>query len=201
MQASILRSDYGDILGIETLQVIDEFIDAATNLCQKVSQNSSTSREPGEPQSSSSESLQSESDVELPEVVLEFHRWAQGPPPSWLQEFEEFHAKLRLAASASSVTETDSELEQFRRNLPKRAASESSVTETDTDSFEKLCQNAPKRVASVTGTDTDFRSNVFKRASASESSVTETDSELEQFRPNAPKQAASESSVTETDTD
>ncbi|KAF8337290.1 hypothetical protein F5887DRAFT_1078226 [Amanita rubescens] len=228
MQASIFRSDYGDILGIETLQVIDEFIDAATDLCRKVSQNSSTSQEPSQSQLTS-ESWESESDVELPEVVLEFHRWAQGPPPSWLQEFEVFRSKLGLAASGSSVTETDtafeklrpnapkraasessvtetdSEFEQFRPNVPKRAASESSVTETDTE-FERFHSNAPKRAASessVTETDTEFErfhSNVPKRA-ASESSVTETDTEFEKLRSNAPKQAASESSVTETDTE
>ena len=111
----------------------------------------------------------------------------------------------RASASDSSVTETDSELKQFRPNAPKRAASESSVTETDTE-FEKLCRNAPKHAASessVTETDTEFEKlcrNAPKRA-ASESSVTETDSEFEKLRRNVPKRAASESSVTETDSE
>ncbi len=36
MHADILRQDYGDILDEETLQSMDKFIDAATNLCHKV---------------------------------------------------------------------------------------------------------------------------------------------------------------------
>ncbi|KAF8332223.1 hypothetical protein F5887DRAFT_1080888 [Amanita rubescens] len=133
MQASIFESDYGDILGMETLQLIEKFINAATDLCQKVSWNSSTSLEPSQSQSTSELELDHEVDL-LPEVVMEFHRWAQGPPPSWLQEFEQVHSKLRLvAASGSSVMEMDSEFEKYCSNAPKRAASESSVTETDTE--------------------------------------------------------------------
>jgi hypothetical protein len=202
MQASIFQTDYEDILGMETLQLVERFINAASNLCQKVSRSSSASLEPS--QSQSALELELDREVELPEVVLEFHRWAQGPHPSWLQEFEQVHSKLRLvaASSGSSVMETDPRFEKYCSNAPKQAASESSVTETDTE-FEFFRLNPSKRGASsessVTEMDTEFERFRSNAAASSESSVTETDTEFEHFRLNAA--ASSKSSVTETDTE
>ena len=202
MQASIFQTDYEDILGMETLQLVERFINAASNLCQKVSRSSSASLEPS--QSQSALELELDREVELPEVVLEFHRWAQGPHPSWLQEFEQVHSKLRLvaASSGSSVMETDPRFEKYCSNAPKQAASESSVTETDTE-FEFFRLNPSKRGASskssVTEMDTEFERFRLNAAASSESSVTETDTEFEHFRLNAA--ASSKSSVMETDTE
>ena len=205
MQASIFQTDYEDILGMETLQLVERFINAASNLCQKVSRSSSASLEPS--QSQSALELELDREVELPEVVLEFHRWAQVPHPSWLQEFEQVHSKLRLvaASSGSSVMETDPRFEKYCSNAPKQAASESSVTETDTE-FEFFRLNPSKRGASsessVTETDTEFEHFRLNAAASSKSSVTETDTEFEIFCSNASKRAAaSESSVMETDSE
>ena len=117
MHADMLRQDYGDILEVETLQTVDQFINSATNLCQKVSQSSLTSLESSRSPSHSASQTETDTDTdtesvpsELPEVVMEFHRLVQQPLPAWLfGDLESRSNALRLAADESSVTESDTE--------------------------------------------------------------------------------------------
>ncbi|KAF8332222.1 hypothetical protein F5887DRAFT_1080885 [Amanita rubescens] len=113
----------------------------------------------------------------------------------------------RAASSESSITETDTEFENFRSNASKQAvASESSVTGTNIEVGNFRSNTSKRAVASelsVTETDSEFeklRSNSHNRA-ASEA-VTEPDgTEVEQIRPNTPRPVASPFSATETDTE
>jgi hypothetical protein len=177
-QADILRHDYGDILRIE-MQSVDEFIDAATNLCQKISPKSTASLESGRSPSASvdTQTVGTDSEPEsLPEIVMEFHRWAQGPPPPWLQEFEQFRSKMARPATRSvteadieSVTEPDTEFERLLRSKTQSRAE--SITESDTESvtepdteFERpLRSMTQRRAESVTEPDTDSESKNFCR--------------------------------------
>jgi hypothetical protein len=199
-QADILRHDYGDILRIE-MQSVDEFIDAATNLCQKISPKSTASLESGRSPSASvdTQTVGTDSEPEsLPEIVMEFHRWAQGPPPPWLQEFEQFRSKMARPATRSvteadieSVTEPDTEFERLLRSKTQSRAE--SITESDTESvtepdteFERLLRSKTQlRAESVTESDTE--------------SVTEPDTEFE--RPLRSMTQRRAESVTEPDTD
>ncbi|KAF8317803.1 hypothetical protein F5887DRAFT_926919 [Amanita rubescens] len=209
-QADILRHDYGDILRIE-MQSVDEFIDAATNLCQKISPTSPALLESSQSPSASvdTQTLGTDSEPEsLPEIVMEFHRWAQGPPPPWLQEFEQFRSKMARPTTQSvteadieSVTEPDTEFERLLRSKtqsraePITESDTESVTEPDTE-FERLLRSKTQsRAEPITESDTE--------------SVTEPDTEFERLlhsktQPRAGSITDSESdtgSVTEPDTE
>jgi hypothetical protein len=199
-QAYILRRDYGDILDAEIGQLVDEFIDAATNLCQNASPKSLASVESSQSPSRSAETqtVGMESEVEsLPEIVMEFHRWAQGPPPPWLQEFEQFHSKMArpatefvTSADIESVTEPDTEFERLLRSkTPMRAESVTqsdteSVTEPDTD-FERLLRSKicrPTTDSSVTEPDTESEQLHHSRTQRRAESITAMESSLSPSR-------------------
>ncbi|KAF8340205.1 hypothetical protein F5887DRAFT_1077005 [Amanita rubescens] len=222
-QADILQHDYGDILRTEMRQLVDEFIDAATNLCQKISPKSPASSESGESQSTSVETqMGTESELEsLPEVVMEFHRWAQGPPPSWLQEFEQFRSKTRRTTEADteSITEPDTEFERLLHSKTRQPATDSSVTEADTESvtepdteFERLLHPKTRRQAattdssitetdteSITEPDTEFERLLRSKTQPREESITEPDTESERLLRS--KTQPREESITESDTE
>ncbi|KAF8347136.1 hypothetical protein F5887DRAFT_915914 [Amanita rubescens] len=199
-QADILRHDYGDILRIE-MQSVDEFIDAATNLCQKISPTSPALLESGQSPSASvdTQTLGTDSEPEsLPEIVMEFHRWAQGPPPPWLQEFEQFRSKMAQPTTQSvteadieSVTEPDTEFERLLRSKtqsraePITESDTESVTEPDTE-FERLLRSKTQSRAepitesdteSVTEPDTEFERLLRSKTQSRAEPITESDTE------------------------